>query len=229
MKKRTFSTLATLLMALFFISANATAQTTIFFWDFDDAAKQALVPPISNYSPDEGTGTINLIGATFTTFTVGASGLAASANEWDDGNGTKYWQVQTSTLGFENLLLSSAQRSSGTGPRDFTVEYSLNGTDWFDVPGSDITVANNFTSGVLDEVALPAACNNQPTLYLRWIMTSNTTVNDGTVGAAGTSRIDDMLLTGEDIPTPVAFPIPLWALLISVLLMTGAVAFRKRK
>lgn len=43
------------------------------------------------------------------------------------------------------------------GPRDFKVQYKIgSGGTWTDVTGSSVTVANNFTSGVLTDIALPA-------------------------------------------------------------------------
>jgi hypothetical protein len=120
-----------------------------------------------------------------------------SSTQWQEGENTKYWVVELSTLNFGDLTLSSKQQSSNTGPRDFNVQYRI-GTQgtWTDVPNSNVTVANNFISGVLDKVELPAACNNKAFLYLRWIMTSNTSVNEGIVASGGTSRIDEIEVRG---------------------------------
>ncbi|MBN2542231.1 discoidin domain-containing protein [bacterium] len=174
-------------------------------WTFEDATKRAAaetLADISQYTPDVGSGTINLIGAVFgppNYFTQGSEGTgtyAAHSNAWNDGTDTKYWQITVSTMDYVNLKLSSKQRSSPTGPRDFKVQYSTDGATWIDIPGTSITVAENFTSGVLDEISLPEDCEGQGPLYLRWIMTSNMSVNGGTVGSLGTNRIDDILLTG---------------------------------
>ncbi|MBW6479398.1 MAG: Ig-like domain-containing protein, partial [Bacteroidales bacterium] len=120
-----------------------------------------------------------------------------SSTQWQEGENTKYWVVELSTLNFGDLTLSSKQQSSNTGPRDFKVQFRI-GTQgaWTDVPNSNITVANNFISGVIENIELPAACNNKAFLYLRWIMTSNTSVNEGTVASAGTSRIDEIEVRG---------------------------------
>src|SRR5690606_29820337 len=50
---------------------------------------------------------------------------------------------------------------------------------------------------VLSEVALPVECDNQTIVYLRWIMTSNTSANNGAVAGGGTSAIDDIIIAGE--------------------------------
>jgi hypothetical protein len=122
---------------------------------------------------------------------------AASVSGWDGGNNAKFWQIDIATLGYSNLKLSSVQRSSNTGPKDFKVQYKIGSGSWTDVPGAAVTVANNWTTGVLNNVTLPAACNNQASVLIRWIMTSNLQVNSGNVASTGTSGIDNILINGQ--------------------------------
>lgn len=178
---------------------------TIVYWEFEDGEKRGNVSDsgnISSYEPDIGDGTISLVGATFDGFFQGSGGkgFAAHSYDWTNDNFSKYWQIEVSTENFKNLKLSSKQRSSATGPCDFIVEYSIDdGSSWEKVSNTDIEVANNFTKGVLDGVDLPVECDGKSSLYLRWLMDSNTNVDGGTVGNQGTSRIDDILLTGITI------------------------------
>lgn len=175
----------------------APVTTDLVYWDFpndpDDATADGGI--LSNLSA-----TISsTAGGTMTFSTNGASTKSASINNWDNGNGTKYWEVSFDATGYYNLAFSSKQQSSNTGPRDFKVQYKIgSGGTWTDVTGSAVTVANNFTSGVLSDIALPAACDNQSSVYLRWIMTSNTSVGGGSVAAAGTNRMDDLFVTGYE-------------------------------
>lgn len=190
-------------------------------WNFEDATKRAEAvaspPRLSRYTPDECTLPraeasgieINLTGAAWPNrynqqqaygFSQGSSGpgtYAAHSDNWEDGADTKYWQVTISTKGYKSIKLSSKQRSSPRGPRDFKVQYSTDGTTWNDIPGAGLTVCEDFTMGVLDQVPLPSECENQPTLYLRWVMTSNISVNGQTVLDQGTNRIDDIVVEGE--------------------------------
>ncbi len=170
--------------------------TNIATWSFPNTTDDAVIDA----------GTIDNNGKTLTTVggvgTISYSAVsssttsAASGAGWDSGNGTKYWQIDISTAGYSDLKLSSAQRSSGTGPRDFKVQYSVNaGANWFDV--SNVTVGNNWTTGVLSDIALPVACNNQASVRLRWIMTSNTNVSAAAVAGTGTSGIDSIIITGR--------------------------------
>ncbi|HPW67145.1 MAG TPA: T9SS type A sorting domain-containing protein, partial [Salinivirgaceae bacterium] len=121
---------------------------------------------------------------------------AISTTKWENGTNTKYWIIDFATTGYENITLSSKQRSSNTGPRDFKVQVKLDGTDWIDVASSEIVVANNFTSGVLSDIALPEVCSNQGNVYLRWIMTSDTSVNGSIVTSVGSNRIDNIIIKG---------------------------------
>ncbi len=128
---------------------------------------------------------------------TGASTRAPSTSSWQSGSGSKNWQIEINTTGFFNLKLSSAQRSSGTGPRNFKVQYKIGSGPFADVLGGAVLVANDFTSGVLTNLSLPAACDNQTSVTIRWIMTSNTNVNGDVNGVAsgGTSRIDNILVS----------------------------------
>jgi len=122
---------------------------------------------------------------------------AASLNGWDSGSNSKFWKIGVNTSGFSNIKLTSLQRSSNTGPKNFKVQYSLNDNDWSDVPSSNITVANDWSTGQLKNLVLPSACENKSLVYLRWIMTSNTAVNNSTVPQGGTSAIDNIKLVGD--------------------------------
>jgi hypothetical protein len=130
-----------------------------------------------------------------------SSNYAASATNWTDGNAIKYWQIEINSTGFENLILSSKQKSSNSGPRDFKIQYNI-GSTWVDVQDSTITVANDdFISGVKTNLTLPSDCNNKTNLQIRWIMTSNTSVVNAGLSDLGTSRIDDIIITGDLLST----------------------------
>lgn len=132
------------------------------------------------------------------TFPQGSGGngtYAYNTNGWHDGAFQKYYQIDFETIGFRNIKLSSKQMGSNTGPQDFTLQYSLDGVQWTDL--GDIVVANNWTSGVVQELALPDVLENREAVYIRWLMSSNTSINGGTVASGGTSRIDDIIITGN--------------------------------
>ncbi|MFA5962290.1 MAG: SdrD B-like domain-containing protein [Parcubacteria group bacterium] len=144
---------------------------------------------------------MTVVGATNLLFSSsGATSNSASADHWNGGSGIKYWQVEFDSSGYNSIRLYSKQRSSNTGPRDFKIQYSTDsGSDWADISGGNIVVANNYTAGVIAELHLPTQCNNRASVYLRWIMTSDTSVSGGAVGNTGVSNIDDIIVKGEEI------------------------------
>ncbi len=102
-----------------------------------------------------------------------------------------------STEGYENIKLSSKQRGDRTGPRDFKVQFST------DEDEGIIKIADDFTSGALDEIYLPQECEDKQDLYLRWVMTTNKSIREyDNVGPYGTNRIDNIVITGKSISIP---------------------------
>lgn len=127
----------------------------------------------------------------------GATTSSASATNWDAGSGLKYWMVEVTTTGYNTISLSSIQRSTGTAPRDFILEYRIGAAGvWTAIPGGNIIAATDFTTGVVNNLPLPAACNDQPSVFIRWIMSTNTAVNLAAVTAGGNSNIDDIRIRG---------------------------------
>lgn len=167
------------------------ANQDIAVWTFPISGT-TVTPDIA--SSNNTTKNLTTNGGTITSL-AGASTQSASATSWSSGSDSKFWQIELNVTGFSNIKLSSKQQSSGTGPRDFKVQYNI-GSGWVDVSGGAITVANNFTTGVVTDLSLPSACNNQSNLLIRWIMTSNTSVGNGTV-SGGSSRIDDIYVVGD--------------------------------
>jgi len=195
-------TLLTILVMTYGVSQ---AQVdTIVKWTFHDSTLASapypnaglaanLVIPISTKG---GTGAINYK-------TAGATTYCANAANWTSGVGTKYWQIKVVTTNYSTLKISSKQRSSNTGPRDFKLQYMIGyAGSWTDVPGGTVLDSNSWTKGVINNLDLPAACNNQDTVYIRWVVTSTTAVNGSTVATAGTSRVDDLFIVGTATSVP---------------------------
>jgi len=145
-------------------------------------------------------------GKSFTT-TAGAisypSGIAQNTG-WNGGG--KYWQTATfSTFGYHTIGVSAVMSSDNNiGPRDFRLDYSLNGgTSWSAtaVATYSITAA----TGTAYTANLPQACQNQASVMLRWTNTSTIAVNKiaaGTVTALGKSYISTVSVTGYTPSVP---------------------------
>jgi hypothetical protein len=175
------------------------AQDTIAGWTFPTGTSADAYPDIRItqdsaliISTNGGTSVIN--------YKNGNPTFAAQAIGWDNGANLKCWQIIINTNGYKNLKLNSMQQSGGSypGPRDYKVQYQIGSSGaWTDVPGAAIKIANDWTTGVLSNVEIPAACNNQDSVFLRWIMTSDTSSTPpALVISTGTTKIDNIIITG---------------------------------
>ena len=178
------------------ITESPSYRYTLAEWNFDD---ESLLP--SRAAPANWDAAMGVTGATFEGFSTGTSGQAANSNGWDEGAGTKYWSVTISTAGFAELQVSSGQYGSGTGPRDFRLETSTDGVTWEPVSGDTIRVATNWSSGVIENLPLSSSLDNLDEVHIRWVMVSDSSINGGPVSTTGTSRLDEVVITGIN-PTP---------------------------
>ena len=129
---------------------------------------------------------------------LGLPDKCAKAIDWTLNPDSANWMVKFKTTGYENLKLYSKQQGGGSspGPRDFKVQYKLSGSNpWVDL--TTVTCANNWTSGVVNGIDLPVACNNQSSqISIRWMVTSQLDINGATLLSSGISKIDDIVVTG---------------------------------
>ena len=168
-----------------FMSPNVTPLVS---WDFTSNLTASVG------IPQNSTKVISSIG----TSTAMISSNTARSDSWNGGSGSKYWEVEFVTTGYSSCKVSSKQRSTSTGPKDFKLQYKVGAFGTYkDVNGGLITVADNYTTGVLSDISLPLDCDNQASVYLRWIMNSNTGVNGSAVTALGANNIDDIIIIGN--------------------------------
>ncbi len=180
-------------------------EVTIAGWDFQTAATGQIQYP---YKADYGIAA-NLNVAPLTTsatpmsaFDFNASGgtIAPRAQNWyfyDEDEEIYYyysWNIQISTLNYEDLTISSKQRSVSLGPLSFKLQWSLNSTTWNDVTGGSITIDQGWTTGSITNLSLPSDLNDQANVYFRWLNTS--------LNGLGSSAIDDIYIIGKEIPPP---------------------------
>ncbi|GBG11238.1 putative metallophosphoesterase [Paenibacillus agaridevorans] len=122
----------------------------------------------------------------------GAKGFSASTV------GQKGFTTTISTLGYENIRLSSKQRSSNTGPQYFTLQYRVDEENWKDV-GDQYEVKNNWTAGVRSEVILPSAAADVANLDIRWVVSQDGQAANpsNTLSSGGLTYIDDIVIIGD--------------------------------
>jgi len=162
----------------------------------------------------------------FSTPAGNGSTKAFSSNNWSVGD---YYQFTTNTSGVTGVGIIFDQTGSGTGPRDFKVQYSTDGSTFLDLTGASYTLTL-VTFGASESSNQPprfqfsggGVLDNVPSLMLRLVDTSTVNINAGAVAAAGTDRVDNFTI-GTNL-SPVPEPSSLGLLGVG-----GLLAFRRRR
>jgi MYXO-CTERM domain-containing protein len=134
-----------------------------------------------------------------------------SSTDWTVGD---YYQFSSSSDGYEDITVSFGQVSSNTGPAEFRLEYSTNGTS-FTVAGNYLvlanagnnqwsngsTIANTSYSFDLSGIT---ALDDQATIVFRLAVYGTAdAAPPGAFVAGGTSRVDNFTVNGVAIvPEP---------------------------
>lgn len=163
-------------------------------WDFENESLLSSAGSPANLDRE-----IQLIGASVNGFNGGLIGSAVNSNGWNNfSEGEKYWLIRLNTENFESLQISSAMSGSNTGPRDFRIEVSTDSLTWTAVQGGEITVRNdNYGSGRVADLGLPAEAADQPEVFIRWLLTSDLRIDDSEgISSTGTNRLDEVIITG---------------------------------
>ena len=120
-----------------------------------------------------------------------------------------------STFGYDSILLTFEQTSSNSGPRDFKLQTSFDGTSYTDVgtytvpffvpsntPYAWSSVTYQPQSAVSFNLKNIVDYRHQLWVYFRLVNTSTTSLLGGVVASGGTSRIDNISVMGDtyDIP-----------------------------
>lgn len=125
-----------------------------------------------------------------------SSGLATAA--WDTTLG-KYFQFAFSTKGAADLTIEFNIRSSGTGPKDFKLIYSIdNGATFKDLIGSSFVVGNAEVITIVKATGMiPADANNKTNVIVRAVTTSLISAgSSNAIGSGGTSTINYVFVNG---------------------------------
>jgi hypothetical protein len=189
--------------------------TTIAQWTFETSQPATAGP----FTPEAGVNAALSQASTNTTAGANVGTISSpagngsshsfSSNGWDV---PEYFQFKTSTLGFASLGLTFDETGSNTGPRDFRVDTSTDGSSFTPGPTYSIlanAAPNNVWSAATPHpefgfsFSLPTALENQATAYVRLVNTDTVSANGGTVGSGGTNRIDNVTISGTlAVPEP---------------------------
>ena len=115
------------------------------------------------------------------------------------------WLIHFSARRYEKLTLSVDQRSGGSGPRDFKLQYSLNGVDFTDIPSSRVRVTGALKP-TYTNFALPDELSGEKSVYIRIKICGNENVegkelDDPTVIGSGKTSVNNIIIKGIKLPS----------------------------
>ena len=189
-RKTRFRIGSLLLLAIFFTGITY-AQTSLVKWEF-------LVDntPSSNLPINAGK---------LVTVVTGSAGIVTDAGSpcvvthpellsvtgWDVPPNTAYFLVNFSTTGYNNITLSYILGAFEYGPKDFQPQFSTTSATG---PWTNFGSAHNFPSNggctTQSNIALPALCDNQVNVWVRFLATS-------TAPSTGGDYVDDIEVKGS--------------------------------
>lgn len=112
-----------------------------------------------------------------------------------------YYQFNVNLSNYGGIAISLASRRSSTGPSTYEIQYSVDGTNFAQIPGSTTSVTGTttyYTNTVMisSGSAADLAIRGKPSVYFR-IYGYNAT------GTGGTFRIDNVTFNASTNPTAV--------------------------
>jgi MYXO-CTERM domain-containing protein len=182
-----------------------------------DQGAQTTGSSLSGYHASSGT--------PWSSFTGNGSTYSLSSNTWAVGD---YYQVTLDTRGYGEISISWDQTRSSTGPSVFDLKMSVDGGANFTTVNAGYFILAAGASG--SGTGAWSTTTNQSAFTTTTIAGSSAAdkasvifrfVNTSTVSSAGgTSRIDNILVTGNAVPAPGA---------IALLGVAGLVGSRRRR
>lgn len=123
---------------------------------------------------------------------------------WNSVGNDSWVTSAFSTAGYINLTGSFQMKANtNLGPRDFKVQYSLNGSIWNDaVTGSTFSLTKSLLTY---NFSLPSACDNKSTVYVRWVQNSTYQLNGNTpIGSSSTNNasLKGISIAGDEFAAP---------------------------
>ncbi|MGN1420249.1 MAG: CotH kinase family protein [Eubacterium sp.] len=114
-----------------------------------------------------------------------------------------YFETVISTAGYENVKFSAKLGGTKKAPRDWKLQYSTDGSTYIDIEGATYSILANKTMELaFDNVALPEACYNQKTVYIRMVVCNDIAINGvNTIvdQLSGDAAINNVKITGSSL------------------------------
>lgn len=123
-----------------------------------------------------------------------------------------YFNTVVSTAGYENIHFSARLGGTKKGPRDWKLQYSVDGANYKDVENASYSITKNKSMELaFDDIALPAECNNKSAVYIRMVVSSNVAINgiNTIVGQkSGDAAVNNIAITGASTSAVTALTAP---------------------
>ncbi|MCM1285457.1 MAG: CotH kinase family protein [Acetobacter sp.] len=114
-----------------------------------------------------------------------------------------YFETVVSTAGYENIKFSAKLGGTKKGPRDWKLQYSLDGVNYTDVDGTVYSIkANKSMELAFDNVMLPDECKNQKEVHIRMVVANDVAINNvNTIvnQLSGDAAVNDIAVTGTSL------------------------------
>lgn len=123
-----------------------------------------------------------------------------------------YFETAVSTLGFEDIKFSAKIGVTKKGPRNWKLQYSLDGVNYTDIQTAYTIVTNKTMELAFDNVSL-ADCTNQKVVYIRIAAANNLSFSGvnyvGTTG--GSAAINNVKVTGSSLSVVTELTAPVFS------------------
>lgn len=130
----------------------------------------------------------------FLSGSMGSGDKCIAVSGWNNYETEQYWQISFSSKGYKDIRISARQKSSGTGPKKFKLQYSLSEKGIFqDI--KELTMKDNF-SILLNMEILPSQIVNKDSVFLRWVRVGDSSVNNGKIAGGGSNSLDEIMIYG---------------------------------
>jgi hypothetical protein len=202
-------------IVLALILASSAGATNLALWTFETSLPLTAGPftpesGVYNQFPGPSAALGYHVGASTYSHPAGnGSASSFSSNTWAVGD---YYQFKSRTFGYAGVTLDWDQTSSNTGPGQFVLQYSTDGTT-FTTSGAPYTVlpnvnppgawnATTYYSNYHFTVPLTTvtALDNKAAVYFRLTDNSTVSANGTTVVAGGTDRVDNFQIAATADP-----------------------------
>lgn len=163
--------------------------------------------------------------------TGNGSSHSLSSNDWAMGD---YYQFTVPTTGIQNIVFSFDQIGSNSGPADFQIQYSVDGSTYSSaanytavLTGGTATFWSAGTSQSAFNYSFNLAAftglNNDANAAFRIVMNGTGSLNPtSTFGTGGTDRVDNVIIAGSATPEPASVS------LVTVAAAAGTMRRRRR-